>query len=444
MRRFMKQVVLGALAFCLMIPAMSLDAKAETVANYGGQGYDSFEAAFEAAQRAGGDATIEIVGDTTIENKEHALNGNLVINGNAGATLSVAKASDDVPYLFTGHDVTIDANNLKVDGQGFTGVVSGAWMKIAWNTVVTDFQGGFCSGGAAVAGTPSITNCSTSEEFLFGTEYRGLARLGNDNNRGEVGEISNCGAAKAIYHLGHGQNSAGWINIRMKDNESPYDVYVTEARNCSIGCRGAAVTSKKILFQHSGLSLNGAHVSDGKSVVEIEAETDPTIGATIISGNADSYDISFKSPDLNTKYKVTESEGNAVVKGIVTVDGQEYTFGKDQLVKAKSDKDVTWKVNGDAVAYGKSFFWTPQPGDKITTEEVKSELVPYTSVETDSSFLVSVPESGDYDFKVKAADGTYGNITGLHLDADTQYRVTIDNMGEKTLEEVGVIKKNQA
>ena len=112
---------------------MSLDAKAETVANYGGQGYDSFEAAFEAAQQAGGDATIEIVGQATIDNKTHNVGAGLTLNGNGTLTVEDKDDAQDAENLFTGSGITV--SGPRVDGQKFTGMFSEGGLHL-WDCTI--------------------------------------------------------------------------------------------------------------------------------------------------------------------------------------------------------------------------------------------------------------------------------------------------------------------
>lgn len=218
----------------------------------------------------------------------------------------------------------------------------------------------------------------------------------------------------------------------MKDNTAPYDVYLhTENKGrFSIGS-----SSKKVLVNVQGsIQYWGAEplslTIEGTDQVPVSDWIDIEIGN---DGGVSNMQLMNQGYDL----EINAEANTATVKGVVTVNNQEYQFGKSQVVKAKSGSAVTWKVNNVPIAYGKSLLYTPQPGDSITAEAAETATLPYATVEEDGqSFVVYIPETGNYEFMLRAADGTYGTATVANLEAGTQYQVTLTGMDGKTLTDV--------
>lgn len=202
MKKVYRHIIVGTLALFALIPAMSLNAKAEAVAKYNEVEYGTFEEAFTAASSSEAAVTIEILGAATIENKAHVLSQQLTLTGSG--TLSVEDKVDtaDVEALFSG--ARVDINGPTVDGQQFTGFFSKNELWL-WNCTVKNLKGGLAVGGAKITDktSPTIVDCSTNEECLlsqnnprWGTEW------GND-----TGLIQRCSAKKAIIFAQKGAGS---------------------------------------------------------------------------------------------------------------------------------------------------------------------------------------------------------------------------------------------
>ncbi|MGN0243178.1 MAG: family 43 glycosylhydrolase [Lachnospiraceae bacterium] len=305
---------------------MKSESETEYAATFGGVGYETFEAAYDAFVAGAADGTITLLKDAVLDYEVHSVTsvGNLTITSDANGpyTLTVADKGDvdTIAKLFDVDKKYLRLVNVNVDGAGLDAYFAqgGYHLQIGGEVTMKNFTRTIKKGNRMTVdsgATLKVVDCAATDNYLF--EVYSYAHL-----TGTV-DITNSSAAKAVIGYDWSKNSELADVQSITSDGKNCDLYVSAEYNRIAYAATTYTGTVNVTVANYPLRLFKTPTFADGAVMKITYEN-PTNGAVVMTSaneGAVTEDLLEHIVLTNEGYRlVMNEEGNLVLRAIVEGD----------------------------------------------------------------------------------------------------------------------------